>query len=304
MAEKEVRAEVVEDDKQVVLAKPRAVSKRARPAGTVAVNPAALMMAAVRGKVPPETMREIMAVRRELVEEQAKREYYDALTAFQRDLEPIIKTKKVRNKQEYLDEHPEAEETRFRYAPLEVIAKKIQQGCDAHGFSYDFDSDAIAEHMMPVHCLIHHVGGYSTRHTFYSPVLFEDGKKLGQSAAQVVAGALTFGKRSSLVEGFGITSADPDPEALEGENAKKAEGMATDPRTTGEAQSSKRESAGTKESLGEVFQSVNELIEKKCVGKAAESFKATARKHYAAERKDLLAALRTSLRLMKQGASK
>src|ERR1700690_399109 len=275
---KEVEAKVVDDDKQIVLAKPREVSTRAPPAGTVAVNPERLLMQAIKGKVAPESIKAIMDMRRELVEEQARREYYDALGAFQKDLEPILKSKVVRNRQDKIDAG-EADEVRFRYAPVEKIAKAIQAGCERHGFSYDFDSERIEAQLMPVHCSIHHVGGYTTRHTFFSPVLYEAGSKIGQSPAQVFAGALTFGRRSSLVAGFGIMTADPAPEAQQGEEAKKAE-ESKEPATVAEAQSTKKKAAGTSETMDAVFDEVSALIDAKCKGKAAQTFLASAHKHY------------------------
>ena len=296
---KEVEAKVV-DDKQVVLAKPRAVAKRARPAGTVSVNPERLLLAAVRGKIAPEGLKAIMDMRRELVEEQARREYFDALTEFQAHLKPIIKTKAVRNTRKYLEEHPDAEEDRFRYAPIEKIVGAIQADEAKYGFSHTFDTDKIADGVIPVHTFIHHVGGHTEKKTFPSPLFYEDGKAIGQSKAQTVNGAITFGRRVGIVMGYGIMSADPDPEAAEGEKTKAAE--AVEPRSTKEAEASKKQPAGTKETLDTVFDDVTALIEQKCTGKAAQTFLATAHKHYDADRKDLLVALRTSLRSMKQGA--
>lgn len=283
-----------EKSKELAVVKPREVAKRARPAGTVAVNPQSLLLAAVKGKTSPEGIRAIMEMRRELVEEQAKREYYDALGEFQRELEPIIKTKVVKNRQDKIDAG-EADEVRFRYAPIEKIAKAIQQGCDRHGFSYSFDSEDFKDAKVRVCCIIHHVGGYETRHWFPSPVLFEAGAKIGQNPSQVMNGAITFGRRVSLVMGFGIMTADPDPEG-------NPLPVAVEPKSTTETQAEKKKPAGTSDGIDSVFEEVTKLIESKCSGKAAANFIATAHKHYDANRKDLLVALRTSLKGMKQGA--
>ena len=285
----------------VALRNPREVAKRARPAGTVSVNPGRLLLAAVKGKVAPESLKAIMDMRRELVEEQAKREYYDALTKFQAHLKPIVKSKVVKNKAERIAEGQDP--VRFRYAPIEKIVAAIQVDEGRYGFSHTFDSDKIADGVISVHTFIHHVGGHTERTTFPSPLFYEDGKAIGQSKAQTVNGAITFGRRVGLVMGYGIMSADPDPEMVEGENAKRAE--ASEPRTVEQAQAEKpARAAGKKLDLDAVMAEVTELVEKKCSGKAAATFVATAYKHYDAGREDLLAALRDSLKGMRQGAGK
>jgi hypothetical protein len=306
----EVRADVVEGDgpeKRQVLAlrKPREVAKRARQAASVAVNPESLLLAAVRGKATPETMRAIMDVRRELVAEQARREYYDALTEFQAELEPVVKTRKVKNTQSYLDkkrgEGEDADEVRFTYAPIETIVKKIQAGCQRHGFSHDFDTGELKDGKITITCIIHHVGGHETRHNFPSPVMFEEGKKIGQSALQCVNGAITFGRRVSLIEGYGIMTADPE---AEGDHLPK--GGAELPRSVEEAQaavkSTEKRPAAKKPDLDGAHEQVLALIREKSVGKAAERFVATANAHYDVRRADLLQAMLVSLKGMRQGS--
>ena len=297
---KEIQARIV-DDKQLILAKPRAVTKRARPAGTVSVNPEKLLLAAVKGKVAPEGLKAIMDMRRELVAEQAKREYYDALTEFQAHLKPIIKSKIVKNNAERVAEGKDP--VRFRYAPIEKIVAAIQGDEAAYGFSHTFDSDAIKDVVIPVHTFIHHTGGHTERVTFPSPLFYEDGVKLGQSKAQTVNGAITFGRRVGIVMGYGIMSADPDPEAVEAERAAKEE--TKEPQTVEETQAGKQEKAvGKKLDRDALMEEVTQLVEKKCTGKAATVFLGNAHKHYDANRADLLLALRDSLKGMKQGAGK
>jgi len=260
------------------------------------LSPLALIAVAVREHLPMETIERLTALYDKALARQAEHEFNDAMRAFQSELLPVVKTKVVPNKRERV-EADGWDPVRFRYAPIEKIAVMIQKGRDEHGFSYAFDAGDYKDSKMPVYCDIHHKGGHEKRTTFWSPVSFEAGKTLGQSPAQVVNGAITFGRRVALIMGFGIMTADPE---AEGDHQVPSE--AQEPKSVEEAQAGKKQAAGTKETKDQVFEDVTKLIEEKCSGKAAQSFIAIANKHYEADRKDLLVALRDSLKKMRQGA--
>lgn len=275
----------------------RGASVAARMATRAEINPEALIKEAIRQNIGPEGMRELMAMRKELVAEQARRDFYAELKAFQSELKPIMRTRVVKNKAERIAEG-QAEE-RFRYAPIEKIASAIQAGADAHGFSYTFNTGKFENQNIPVHCTIHHIGGHDETTTFPSPVLFEQGAKIGQSPQQCMNGAITFGRRVSLIMGFGIMTADPDPEGdHEGKEIKEPSAVAGE-GAKAEPVKSAGKGAPKPVDLDEMKMEILTLIAKKATGKAAERFRESAETSYKKGFGSQLTALRDSLRRMK-----
>jgi len=268
------------------------VSKGARRAAKLATtdglgNVEGLIRDAIRQHIDPKGLAAIMRMRKELLAERAEREYVTALAQFQRKVQPVLRSRVVKNKAEKQDEYGVE---RFRYAPIEVIAKAIGTDLADCGFTYTFDSGELKQQYMPVWVSIRHQGGHERRHTFNAAVLFEEGKRLGMSANQVIASAFSFGCRQALIKGLGLMTVDPDPEP-------KQAGMGNieEPRATGEGDAPAAGKGKKETGLPDLRAEVVALIKAKTEGQAAKRFAASAEKADAAA----LRAIRDTLKRMK-----
>lgn len=273
---------------------------RSRARGSREFSPVQLISQAIDRGLDMGSIERLAALRDRVVAEQAKHEYFDALRQLQAKLQPISRTRAVKNKRERVEAGESV--VRFRYAPIEKIVPVLQPLEEEFGFSHTFGAGEIKGTseggLIPVSCIIHHVGGHEETTWFPSPIFYADGKAIGQSKAQTVNSAISFGRRVALLLGYGVVTADPDPEGTEAERAEE-EGQG--PRSVEETQGDGESPEASDEELRHAYDKVQKLIAAKCKGKAADTFKATASKHLQKGRADLLLAMAKSLDSMRQG---
>jgi len=164
-----------------------------------AVDAEALIAKAIEKNLPVETMEKLLAMRRELKAEWARDEYYRELAAFQAECPIIRKTKSVYDKQGKL---------RYAYATLDEILSQTKALLQKHGFSYTIQTEQKPEAVKAI-CIVHHVAGHSESSEFEIPI--DQGSYM--NAAQKVASALTYAKRYSFGNAFGVLSGDEDDDA-------------------------------------------------------------------------------------------
>lgn len=156
-----------------------------------------LIAQAIEKGTPIETMEKLLAMRKELREEYAKSQFDKAMAAFQSECPVIGKNKKVLNK--------DGKSTRYHYAPLDVITKEVQPLFEKHGLSYMFEVKNEAD-AVEVMCVGNHVDGFSKSSSFRAPI---DPQSF-MNMPQKYASALTFAKRYSFCNVFGIMTGDED----------------------------------------------------------------------------------------------
>lgn len=153
---------------------------------------------AVQEKVPLETMEKLLAIRRELKAEDAKREFDFAMANFQSSC-PVIKKTKEGGK-------TNSGKVAYKYAPLGSIVEQVKSLLGDNGLSY-----AIKCHMEPAHvlvtCIVKHIAGYSEESSVQMPLAT---KTAIMSAPQQMAATLTFGKRYAFCNAFGIMTGEDD----------------------------------------------------------------------------------------------
>jgi hypothetical protein len=88
----------------------------------------------------------------------------------------------------------------YRFGSLDYIADIIREPLSRHGFSYSWNQST-ADRTMTVECIVCHVAGHSRTARFDCPIEGTD----AQSGGQKAAGALTFGKRQSLIAALGLS---------------------------------------------------------------------------------------------------
>ena len=162
---------------------------------TISLDPSALLSKAIENNVPVETMERLLAMRKDIKEEQAREAYYGSLSAFQKDCPIIKKTKKVMVKGV----------ERYRYAPLEEIIKQVGPILQKHGLSYTFKT-LTENNQVSVCCVAHHEFGHSEESCFVIPI----DPDAFMSDAQKAGSAATFAKRYAFCNVFGISTGDED----------------------------------------------------------------------------------------------
>lgn len=161
------------------------------------VNPEVLIAQAITQGVPVETMERLLAMRKELKAEWAKEQYDLAMANFQSEC-PIIEKKKV-----VKDNDGKA---LYSYAPLEVIVAQVRELVKDNKFSYAIKTETKDKSVIST-CVVKHSSGHSEEY----PVEVPYGTKTrAMSDSQVTASALTFAKRYSFCNAFGILTGDED----------------------------------------------------------------------------------------------
>jgi len=163
------------------------------------INTQALFEQAIEKNTPIETMERLLAMRRELKAEAARDSYFKSLSAFQMECPIIEKKKPVCDK---------SGTVRYKYAPLDDILSQVKPVLLKHGFSYTIKTKQDNESVTAV-CYTHHVDGHSESTEFRVPI----DAKAYMNVAQKVASALTFSKRYSFCDAFGIITGDGDDDS-------------------------------------------------------------------------------------------
>jgi len=158
-----------------------------------------LIAKAIDKKVPVESMERILAMRRELKAEFAKKEFDRAMSLFQGDCPVITKSKSAMDNGKVL----------YKYAPLDAIVAQTKDLIRQNGFSYSIKTQT-NEKGVKVWCIVKHEAGHEESTDVEVPL----GKQTSiMSASQVVASALTFAKRYAFCNAFGILTGDEDDDA-------------------------------------------------------------------------------------------
>lgn len=189
-------------------AKPREVSEQTQRSESMVE---VLMQQAINNNVPVETLKELMAMRRELKAEAAKEAFHDAMMRFQGEC-PIIKKKKEGGK-------TKSGYVAYKYAPLESIIKQVSSLILKHGFSYRFDESETEDGTVKVVCIVTHRDGHSEDSSMRSKLSTKTGV---MSDPQQKAATVTYNKRYAFCNAFGIATGDDDIDGQDLDQPKQA----------------------------------------------------------------------------------
>lgn len=171
--------------------------------------------AAIQEKLPVETIKEFLAMRKELKADAAREAYVRDMAKLQSEL-PTIKKKKANTG------------TSSKYAPLEDIIAQVKTIIANNHFSYTWNTKT-TDKTIEVDCIATHVDGHSQSSTMVSEIA--EGTKVN-SAPQKAAITITYLKRYTFCNLFGIVVADEDmddriktPEDLEAEKKAKIDAL-------------------------------------------------------------------------------
>ena len=177
--------------------------KELLPADAPEQSPLAIMAAGgAAGTVAAEVAQVVQSMLHREQDRKARLAFYAALAQFQAECPQIARTKSIP------DRHGRV---RYRYAPLEVIARLAGPALRRCGFSYRWTTEHHDGGGVTVTCVLTHVEGHSEE----SPV-FMPGVAVPQSNDAQGAGAtITYGKRSAFCSATGIMTGDADTDGVE-----------------------------------------------------------------------------------------
>lgn len=166
-----------------------------------------LIAKAIENNVPVDTLERLLAMRRELKAEQARSEFFGALSRFQGAC-PVIEKKKTVNVKSQTASY------KYNYADLGEIGKQIAPLMVQCGLSYSFDAEFVpnatgAGGAQVITCTVHHAAGHSETSEFRAPI----DSTARMNDMQKNASSQTYAKRYALCNALGILTGDEDDDA-------------------------------------------------------------------------------------------
>lgn len=147
-------------------------------------------------KVDVDKMERLLAMQKEVMADQSRRSFNDALHNFQQECPQLTRGSGIVVKGEL----------RSRYSKYEDMMKVIRPIMHKHGFSERFDTETHNGVICSVICTLSHVGGHSETSRF--PVAPDQTGSKNQ--IQAIGSALSYGKRYSLGAALGLVFTDED----------------------------------------------------------------------------------------------
>lgn len=197
---KRIKAKVVPVKAEVITAGQPCQEVAVHQPEPTAIDPSAMILAAIKSKVPVETMERILAMRTQLRAEAAKEAFDHAMAKFQQECPTIKKTKEVKDKQG---------RKRYSYAPIDSIVDQVKDTLGRNGLSYriDIEND---DKIMTVLCTVKHTLGHFEVTRFPVPI----GSEEYMTDAQKYGARSTFAKRYAFMNALGIMTGDEDTDSV------------------------------------------------------------------------------------------
>lgn len=172
-----------------------------------------IMQAASNAEMDIDKFERLIALQRDMEKEQAKKEFYAAMSEAQNAMKPIVK-------------NAENSFTGSKYATLEAINREIQPIIYAHGFSITFgEGETQKNNHYRVQATIRHVSGHSETEFMDVPsdgAGAQGGKN--KNATQAFGSSVTYARRylTTAIFNLSITGEDDDAQRAS-ENPPKFE---------------------------------------------------------------------------------
>lgn len=169
-----------------------------------AANPAYILIeSALRMGATLDQTRELIALRREVQADEARKLFFAALAAFKAEVGPIFKSKTTK-------EIGRETSTKFTYtwASLDDIESAIGPILAKHGLSYTWDHDQDGPSVLTL-CHVRHKAG----HVETTKVRLSVAGSPGMSEHQKVQSTFQYGRRASLTSALGLSTTEEDPNA-------------------------------------------------------------------------------------------
>lgn len=158
-------------------------------------TPMALMSQAVANNTPIEQLEKLMDLQDRFEKKEAQKAFFVAMNQFQGNKPDILKQSTVAYNGQ----------TKFKFASLAKIQKGIDPVLSRFGLSYSFKQKGLGG-VITVSCVVSHIDGHSE----ITDLDGEHDKSGGKNAIQSVGSAVSYLKRYTLMNAFGLSSDDDD----------------------------------------------------------------------------------------------
>lgn len=163
-------------------------------------DPGVMLAEAIKAGHNVETIRVLSELFEKFRDDQRRREFYAAMSAFQANMPSIPKQKEVKDK---------SGKVRYRYAPLDAIVDAVKPSLEKYGLTYTLKPDQDDGPQFTARLAVRHVNGYEEETSFTVPIDTDS----YMSAPQKVGAARTFALRYAFCNAFGILTSDEDTDA-------------------------------------------------------------------------------------------
>lgn len=164
---------------------------------------AAIIRFAIESKADVAQLRELIALKNQQDDREAKRQFFDAMSQFQSECPPIEKKAKATKAV-----GDSGTKLLYKYATLDEIARVVTPILRKLGLSFSWDPKIDEKGLMVCSCVVRHRNGHEERSTFTCPIAKDS--YLPLSDGQKASGTLTLAKRQSLIAALGLTTCDED----------------------------------------------------------------------------------------------
>lgn len=180
------------------------------------VSPTHLIEMAISQHANVEQLEKLMELQLKWDANKARKQFFEALSAFQNDMPVVTKNKTV----DYTGKT--GIRTKYSYATLDNIIAEIKSHLNKHGLAYRWEFDDSSK--IEVRCIITHVAGHSEVTIMSSSVDNSPGKNDIQSRGS----ALTYLQRYTLIGALGIGTAQDDTDAIDAKPAPPKQAIVKD----------------------------------------------------------------------------
>ena len=164
-----------------------------------------LISDALNKGIEPEKMGKFLDLWERCELREQNKAFIAALHAFKKDMPVVFRTKQG-SVMSY-----RGKSTATHYAAFEDMAKIAAEHLDEHGFTYNFDTDYI-DNMVKVTCRAQHRGGGIYETSLIGELQGKDDQKSPLNQTIENQKVVTYLKRQTFKNAFGIVEADPDLE--------------------------------------------------------------------------------------------
>ena len=177
---------------------------------TDGVNVESLINNGIKSKADIAVMEKLFAMRNQLKAEKDKEAFYRALAKFQSETPAVPKSKAVKY------DTKTGGKVDYHYAPIEIIVDTVKGALEKNGFSYTLKTEQ-TDTKITVTCEAHHESGHTESTSLTVPM--STGEKM--NAIQQIGTAITYAKRYTFCNAFGIMTEDEDTDCVEAEIVKE-----------------------------------------------------------------------------------
>mgnify|MGYP001766018616 CR=1 FL=1 len=160
-------------------------------------DPLSIIQIAIERGASPDSLRSLLDLQERFEAGQARKAFYDAMSAARAEIKPVAKARKV-------DFSSSRGRTNYNYEDLAGISAQVDQILAAHGLSYRFRTAKDTDGGITVSCIISHRLGHSEENSL-SGRPDDSGNK---NSIQAVGSTVTYLQRYTLKAALGLAASN------------------------------------------------------------------------------------------------